>query len=164
MRYNPQTSNWKAYGPLYSFYRATIDCGTFHDWLMSPRAREEAEPLMLRAADAMFHLILIDFLGARSRRSYNARLDTSPPQAWILVTSTSRSSWNWRLRPVWPPIYGVVPGFLISGAAMGTARMMQHSSGTTKYVSASRVISITGCVPLSSGEPLTRPILPHREG
>ena len=45
----------------------------------SPCAREEAEPLMLRAADAMFHLILVNFLGARSRRSYNARLDTSPP-------------------------------------------------------------------------------------
>ena len=34
MCYNPLTSNWKAYRPLHFFYRDTIICGTFHDWLM----------------------------------------------------------------------------------------------------------------------------------
>ena len=33
MHYNPRTGNWKAYGPLHSFYRTIIVCGTFDDWL-----------------------------------------------------------------------------------------------------------------------------------
>ena len=118
---------------------------------------------MLRAADAMFHLILIDFLGARSRRSYNARLDTSPPQAWILVTSTSRSSWNWRLRPVWPPIYGLVPGFLISGAAMGTARCSTPVAQPSTSVLPARSASPHAyCYPVASD--LLARSYRHREG
>ena len=39
MRYNPPPDHHKADGQLYVFYHATIDCGTFHDWLMDHAAQ-----------------------------------------------------------------------------------------------------------------------------